>query len=131
MSSIRSAPAFLLLVIVAAALLAAGCGGDDAGSDDSGYGSRGNDTSAETDGGGGEGGDSEAKATFTSTCGGCHTLSDAGTGGSVGPNLDELAPDVDQVRSAIAEGPGTMPENLLEGDEADAVAEYVADVAGQ
>ncbi len=63
---------------------------------------------------------------FVTTCGGCHTLADAGTNGQVGPNLDELRPDVDTVLTAIELGPGQMPENLLQGEEARQVAEYVA-----
>lgn len=124
MSSIRTASASLLMIL-AAALLAAGCGGGDSGSGDAGSGG---DSGAESSGGGG---DVDAKSLFTSTCGGCHTLSDAGTSGSVGPNLDDVAPDAETVRTTIDEGQGAMPADLLEGEEADAVAEYVADVAGQ
>ncbi len=32
------------------------------------------------------------KKVFTTNCGSCHTLADAGTDGSVGPNLDDLKP---------------------------------------
>jgi mono/diheme cytochrome c family protein len=32
------------------------------------------------------------KTLFVSTCGTCHTLKAAGTGGTLGPNLDKLAP---------------------------------------
>ena len=67
---------------------------------------------------------------FVNSCGGCHVLADAGTNGQVGPNLDQLAPDVDTVLTAIQAGPGQMPENLLEGQEAREVAEYVAANAG-
>ncbi|MGN6377548.1 MAG: cytochrome c oxidase subunit II [Gaiellales bacterium] len=35
----------------------------------------------------------DAKATFTQTCGSCHTFTAAGTTGSVGPNLDNLTAD--------------------------------------
>ncbi len=52
-------------------------------------------------------------------------MADAGTNGQVGPNLDELRPDVDTVLTAIEVGPGQMPENLLQGEEARQVAEYV------
>lgn len=67
---------------------------------------------------------------FAGTCGNCHTLAAAGTNGSFGPNLDELAPDEAQVLAAIEEGPGGMPGGLLEGAAANAVAAYVADNAG-
>ena len=126
---------WLTAALIALALAAAGCGGDD--EDDAG-------TTAEqapaqtesTDTGGAgtetEGGGEEASAgrdLFAGTCGGCHTLAAAQTQGTTGPNLDELRPDVEQVRNAIREGPGIMPENLFEGAEADQVAQFVADNA--
>lgn len=74
--------------------------------------------------------DAAGKEQFVSTCGACHTLSDAGTNGQIGPNLDNLAPDVERVLGAIETGPGQMPENLLEGEEARQVAEYVAGNTG-
>lgn len=43
-------------------------------------------------------------------CGDCHTLADAGTTGTIGPNLDELQPSFDQVKTAVINGPGEMPE---------------------
>ena len=43
-------------------------------------------------------------------CGDCHTLADAGTTGTIGPNLDELQPTFDQVKAAVTTGPGDMPE---------------------
>lgn len=114
-----------LLTLLAAALLLAGCGGsDDSSSDDSGGGSK--DSGGETTGGG----DGEAKSVFTDACGGCHTLADAGTSGAVGPNLDEAKPDADRVKEMIDNGGGAMPAGLLEGEERDAVAEYVAGAAG-
>ncbi len=70
------------------------------------------------------------KDQFAGTCGSCHTLADAGTSGTFGPNLDDLAPDKARVLAAIAGGPGAMPSGLLEGAAADGVAEYVASVAG-
>ena len=108
-----------LSLLASLALAAAGCGGDDEGG-------------GGPDGGGG--GESSAQSgpaeTFASTCGGCHTLEAADTEGQVGPNLDELKPSADEVKQAIEQGPGVMPENLLKGAEADEVAQYVADNAG-
>ena len=87
------------------------------------------------DGGGGNEGEPAPQAgtpqeAFADTCGGCHTMKAAGTEGQVGPNLDELAPDAEQVTRAIEQGPGVMPENLLKGAQADEVAKYVADNSG-
>lgn len=81
-------------------------------------------------------------------CGRCHTLGDAGSRSTVGPNLDDAFAYVRRegfdestiralVRDQIAypvEDPVTgeqgMPANLVEGEDADAVAAYVASVAG-
>jgi hypothetical protein len=84
-------------------------------------------------GGGGGGGVSmaAAKSTFTSTCGGCHTLADAGTKGNVGPNLDQLKPDDATVAHQIENGGGGMPAGLLKGAQLTAVAKYVSSVAGK
>jgi len=70
---------------------------------------------------------------FVANCGSCHTLSEAGTSGAVGPDLDSLAPDQALVSSAIANGgagTGAMPPGLLKGADAKDVSEYVANVAG-
>jgi mono/diheme cytochrome c family protein len=83
--------------------------------------------------GGGSTGGGGAKTpaqTFAGTCGSCHTLKAAGTSGTFGPNLDELKPDVERVKAAIASGPGGMPAGLLEGDKAEQIAAYVANSAG-
>jgi cytochrome c551 len=70
--------------------------------------------------------DPAARDLFSKTCGGCHTLADAKTSGSVGPNLDELELTSDEVAEQIENGGGAMPPGLLEGDDATAVADYVA-----
>ncbi len=45
------------------------------------------------------------KAVFmSSACGSCHTLAAAGTGGNVGPNLDQLKPSQARVRAAVQNG---------------------------
>jgi cytochrome c6 len=115
-------------------------GGEAAVSPESGGGDQApEESSAQTgEGGGGGGGggaaaSAEGKQIFTQSCGTCHTLSDAGTSGTVGPNLDELQPDAARVTSAIENGgagTGAMPANIVTGQEAEAVAEYVSSVAG-
>jgi cbb3-type cytochrome c oxidase subunit III len=91
----------------------------------------------------------KGKELFVQQCGSCHGLADAGTRGIIGPNLDDAfhAVRVDQgfsestirdvVRGQIAyptedppAGGQGMPANLVTGDDADAVASYVAAVAG-
>jgi mono/diheme cytochrome c family protein len=76
----------------------------------------------------------EGKTVFTSTCGACHTLKAAGTSGEVGPNLDELEPDLATVEHQVVNGGGGMPafgkEGLLNAKEIKAVATYVSTVAG-
>jgi len=97
---------------------------------------------------------------FTASCGSCHTLSAAGTSGTIGPNLDNaFAADVkqgypqssienvvlDQIRlgsgevdtyTTVKNGKGLtsqtpMPANIVKGQDAIDVAAYVASVAGQ
>ena len=65
-------------------------------------------------------------------CASCHTLSDAGSTGSVGPNLDDASPSYDKVVEQVTEGGGVMPafgSTLSEQQIAD-VAAYVSSVAG-
>jgi cytochrome c553 len=79
------------------------------------------------------GGGSEAgKEIFTSNCGSCHTLSEAGTTGEVGPNLDELKPEDSLVEMQVTNGGGGMPafKGILSEEEIGTVAEYVSSVAG-
>lgn len=70
----------------------------------------------------------DGRAVFTDTCGSCHTLSAAGTSGTVGPNLDDVSLDAAAVEAIVREGPGGMPafgDELSDGEIA-AVAEFVA-----
>lgn len=83
---------------------------------------------------GGAGGSGQGKELFVSRCGSCHKLADAGTGGSVGPDLDALGADAARVLAAIENGgtgSGTMPKDLVVDKEAQAVADYVGEVAGK
>ena len=88
------------------------------------------------------------KELFVQGCGSCHALSDAGTTGTIGPDLDYafvqsridvLGEETIQqvVRGQIAypvtdpptDAPG-MPADIFEGQDAEDVASYVASVAG-
>ena len=70
---------------------------------------------------------------FAGSCGGCHTLADAGTSGASGPDLDAAAPDAATVKAYVRGGGGGMPAfgDDLSNAEIDAVAAYVSSVAGR
>jgi cytochrome c2 len=106
----------------------------------SGCGTGGVDSSSNTTGG---------KELFVKNCGSCHTLADAGTTGKIGPDLDAaFGPSraqgfsVSTIRQIVRDQihlpspPAgvknfpTMPADLVKGSDADAVAAYVASVAG-
>jgi cbb3-type cytochrome c oxidase subunit III len=72
------------------------------------------------------------KALFRVTCGGCHTLADAGTKGKVGPNLDDESPSYDKVMKQMLEGGGGMPSfrRSLTLAKRKRIAGYVARAAG-
>jgi mono/diheme cytochrome c family protein len=74
----------------------------------------------------------EGKTIFTTNCASCHTLKEAGTSGEVGPNLDELEPDMATVEHQVTNGGGGMPafKGQLSGEEIKSVATYVSAVAG-
>ena len=77
----------------------------------------------------------DGKQLFIQTCKSCHTLAAVQAHGVTGPNLDELGGlDKQRVLHAIeigGTGTGRMPPGLLDGADADAVATYVANVAGR
>lgn len=92
------------------------------------------------DTGGGEsaaaGGDATAgKAVFTGPagCSGCHTLADAGATGTVGPNLDDVKPDMATVVQFVTNGSPPMPsfKGTLSDADIQNVAAYVSSAAGQ
>ena len=105
----------LIVAIAALAVVAAGCGGN------------------------GREVDSRGAELFAERCGGCHTLEAAGTQGSnpqerlAGPNLNARREVKDQVLYAIRNGGfsgAIMPQNIVVGEDAEAVAEFVAEYAG-
>jgi cytochrome c6 len=82
----------------------------------------------------GEGDAAAGKEVFlgTSGCGTCHTLADAGTSGTVGPNLDDSQPDFELVVDRVTNGQGAMPSfsSTLSEQQIQDVAAYVSSVAG-
>jgi mono/diheme cytochrome c family protein len=83
---------------------------------------------------------------FGQHCAFCHTLAAANAIGKIGPNLDTLQPAESLILHTIQNGclqsppsgssqtclgNGTMPANILQGQQADQVAKFVARVAGK
>ena len=60
-------------------------------------------------------------------CATCHSLEAAGADGQIGPNLDLLKPQMEQIIYAVTNGIGVMQswEGILTEDEIKAVAYYV------
>jgi len=82
---------------------------------------------------GGQGDPAKGKQIFAAQgCGSCHTLSDAGSSGSVGPNLDDAKPSFDKVVEMVTNGGGVMPsfKDKLSQQDINNVAAYVSSVAG-
>ena len=119
-------PIVLLLALIAlgaTAVLASGCG----------------TTSADT---------ARGRVLFTKNCGTCHTLSQAGTTATVGPNLDdafasarEIGEDSDTIEGIVkaqVENPRpsngdpavSMPADIVSGQDLEDVAAYVGEWAG-
>ena len=60
-------------------------------------------------------------------CGTCHVLQSAESNGQIGPNLDMLKPQLEQVINVVTNGIGVMPawDGILTPEEIEAVAYYV------
>ena len=110
----------LIIAAVAATLALAACG------------SEGIDVESEED--------ERGAQLFAERCAGCHTLEAAGALGSStrvvrnqGPNLDERAESPEDVLYAIQNGGfsgAIMPQQIVTGEDAQAVADFVAKYSG-
>jgi mono/diheme cytochrome c family protein len=121
----RARSRLLALAIAATALGAGGCGeqGIQVAKSDQSY---------------------QGAKTFQQRCSGCHTLDAAGTQGSAfdandreyvdGPNFDTRVEKLDDVLYAIRNGgfsSGPMPQDIVVGEQAQQVAEFVSKYAGK
>ena len=61
-------------------------------------------------------------------CATCHSLKDAGSNAMVGPNLNQIRPDIGRVKNAVLNGIGVMPayQGILSSEEIDAISYYVS-----
>ena len=88
--------------------------------------------------------DYEGARIFQQRCGACHTIAAAGTQGSAtnpndreykdGPNFNQRREQKDQVLYAIRNGgfsSGPMPQDIVVGEEAEKVADFVAKYSGR
>jgi mono/diheme cytochrome c family protein len=66
-------------------------------------------------------------------CAACHSLSDAGSMAEIGPNLNQIRPQLQTILMAVKNGIGVMPamEGILSDEEIEAVAHYVSIAAEQ
>lgn len=98
-------------------------------------GTTGTSTETETAAGPGEGDPEAGKTVFrdVADCGQCHTLADAGSTGSIGPNLDSALPSYALVLERVTNGQGIMPSfgSRLSAKQIQDVAAYVSSVAGR
>jgi mono/diheme cytochrome c family protein len=76
----------------------------------------------------------KGKAIFLASCGSCHTLADAKTTGTVGPNLDTLTPkpDYQAATAQVTNGGAVMPafKSQLSTQQIADVAAYVVTSTG-
>jgi cytochrome c6 len=75
----------------------------------------------------------EGKQIFAAAgCGSCHVLADAGTSGTIGPNLDQSQPGLELAIDRVTNGSGQMPpfRDRLNEEQIRAVSEYVVESAG-
>src|SRR5690625_1687252 len=102
----------LLMALALGSVLALGACGGGGSSDNGGS----NDGGTTADG----------EAIYKDSCASCHG---ADLSGGAGPELDTVGSDhsVDDILDVIENGQGSMPPGLVSGDDAQAVAEWLAE----
>ncbi|KAB2336805.1 cytochrome c [Cytobacillus depressus] len=107
----------LLAFLMGTSLVLAACGGGTAK----------DKNEPATNKGGGEttAGAGDAQKMYDQKCSSCHG---ANLEGTVGPALNKIGSQLskEDIENVIANGKGAMPKGLLQGDEASAVAEWLA-----
>jgi cytochrome c551 len=106
----------LLALLFGTSLVLAACGGGDAEEGTKDTGSKGTETTASA---------GDAEKVYAQSCAQCHN---ADLTGGVGPDLTKVGSKMDQaaIETLIADGKGAMPGGLIKGEEAVAVAEWLA-----
>ena len=101
----------LALIAIPVALLLAGCGGTTVSPKaETVVGSLPQQTTTQAGPKLPEGDSAAGKGVFASAgCSGCHTLQAAGASGTVGPNLDDLKPELPAIQEQVINGGGGMP----------------------
>ena len=110
----------LLAILFGSALVLAACGGggDEGGGDTGGTDTNDTDTTDTASAG-------NAEEIFKQNCSSCHG---GNLEGGAGPQLSAIGSkySADEIQNVIANGQGIMPPKIIEGDEAAAVAEWLA-----
>jgi cytochrome c553 len=127
----------LLVAVLALAVVVVGCGGGEPSTaePETVEGTVPTEDGGDTGGGGGGGGGGEGDAAAgkevyaSAGCGSCHTFADAGTTGTVGPDLDQSSADFAAAQEQITNGGGGMPafSGQLSDEEIANVAAYVVE----
>lgn len=79
--------------------------------------------------------EAQGRQEFAAKCATCHSLEGANAVGRVGPDLDEMRPPreltIDAIAKGRARGKGQMPAGLVDGEDAENVADFIVKVAGR
>ena len=112
-----------MIALIGTAFLLGACGGNDGnGNDDAPANDVNNEAADNTEEAGGEYDLAAGEELYIGNCAGCHGGDLAG--GSA-PGIQGLS--YDEVMAAIENGPGTMPSNIVTGEDAENVAAWVSE----